>query len=81
MQKQIKNLTDLGCDLLEVYSDLREGKIDKPTAEALANVAGKVINSLKVQIEYNSLKATIDRVQLLESSDENRLLVQKENAA
>lgn len=81
MSRQIKTLTDLGQDLLEVYTDLREGKIDKPTAEALANVAGKVINSLKVQIEYNSLKATIDRVELLESSPENKLLVQKEVAA
>jgi hypothetical protein len=40
----IKNLHDLGVDLLSVYSELKEGKIDKSTADALANVAGKVIN-------------------------------------
>jgi hypothetical protein len=64
----------LGVDLLSVYSELKEGKIDKSTADALANVAGKVINSLKVQLEYNSLKSTIDRVQLLESEPVNLLL-------
>jgi hypothetical protein len=63
---KIKNLHELGTDLLEVYSQLRDGNIEKSTAKALSSVAGKVIDTLKVQMRYNSIKANIDKVQLLE---------------
>ncbi|HEX8333697.1 MAG TPA: hypothetical protein VF622_13840 [Segetibacter sp.] len=84
MAKKIKNLQDLAVDLLTVYGELRDGKIDKSTADALANIAGKVINSLKVQVEYNSIKTNIDKVQLLETPPVKALLTsveKKEEAA
>jgi len=40
---KIKSLNDLNIDMLEVYEQLRNGKIEKSTAKSLAAVAGKVI--------------------------------------
>lgn len=74
MAAKIKTLHDLGVDLLGVYSELRAGRIDQKTADALANVAGKVIQSLRVQVEYNAFKNNIDRIQLLESVDSKKMI-------
>lgn len=74
MANKIKNLHELGVDLLEVYTQLRNGQIEKSQARSLAGVAGKVIDTLKVQIEYNSKKANIDKVQLLEHKNGRKLL-------
>lgn len=74
MVSRIKNLHELGSDLLEVYTQLRNGQMEPTTARSLAGVAGKVIDSLKVQIEYNSKKHLIDKVQLLEHKNGKKLL-------
>ena len=72
---KVKNLHELGSDLLEVYALLRNGQIEPSTARSLAGVAGKVIDSLKVQIEYNSKKTTIDKIHLLENGKNGRKLL------
>lgn len=74
MASKIKNLHELGVDLLEVYTQLRNGQMEKSTARSLASVAGKVIESLKVQLEYNAIKSTIDKVELLEHKNGRKLL-------
>lgn len=61
-----KNIHDLGTDLLNVYDELRQGRIEKSTARALASVASVVIDGLKVQIQYNSRRDSINKVSLLE---------------
>lgn len=78
MANKIKNLHDLGTDLLNVYTELRNGQIETSTARSLAGVAGKVIDSLKVQIDYNSKKANINKIQLMERGQNgNKLLTNK----
>lgn len=47
------NITELRNDLLRVYEDLREKKIGISEASEAANVAGKIINTAKAQLEYN----------------------------
>ena len=74
MANKIKNLHELGTDLLEVYAELRNGQMEKSTARSLAGVAGKIIDSLKVQIEYNSKKQNIDKIALLEHKNGRKLL-------
>lgn len=70
---KIKSLNDLNIDMLEVYEQLRNGKIEKSTAKSLAAVAGKVIDGLKVQVQYNAIKSNIDSVGLLESGAQKRI--------
>lgn len=63
---KITNLQLLSKDLLEVYSQLREGNIEVKKAVGLANVAGKVIMATKVVMDYNTVKNNIDKIDLLE---------------
>jgi hypothetical protein len=51
--KQVKTITDLRNNLAEVFVSLRNGKTEIDEAEVLANVAGKMINSARTQIEYS----------------------------
>ena len=52
----MKNLNELRNNLSEVFTDLREGEIDAKTTKELANVAGKIINTAKVQLEYYAMR-------------------------
>jgi hypothetical protein len=51
--KQVKTITDLRNNLAEVFVSLRNGGTELDEAEVLANVAGKMINSARTQIEYS----------------------------
>lgn len=47
------NVTNLRKDLITVYEELRAKKIGISEASEAANVAGKIISTAKVQLEYN----------------------------
>jgi len=48
----MKNVSELRNELSNVFKDLRNGNIEHKVASQLANVAGKMINSSKAQLEY-----------------------------
>jgi hypothetical protein len=52
----MKNITELRDQLAEVFTDLRNGTVEAKSASELANLAGKMINSTKVQLEYHALR-------------------------
>lgn len=64
---KIKNMNDLGLSLLDTYEGVKDGTIAIETANALAKVAGKIINAVKVQLDYNINKDKIEPIELLES--------------
>lgn len=49
----VNNNTSLRNDLLDVYNQMRLGKIGLRQAKEVANVAGKVVSSAKAQLDYN----------------------------
>lgn len=51
------NITALRDELLEVFDGLRTGKIKPPMAKEINNTAGKIIGSVKVQLEYCKLSS------------------------
>jgi len=51
----MKNIKDLRDDQIEVYNSLKSGKIGQSQAKELANVAGKILSSCKIQMEYNKM--------------------------
>jgi hypothetical protein len=63
---KIKNITGLRDDLLEVYSKARTGKIDYKELNAVVNTAGKIINSARVQIKYQSHRNANKEIKFLE---------------
>lgn len=48
----MKNVTELRDQLAEVFTELRAGTIKHKDVAELANVAGKMINSAKIQLDY-----------------------------
>jgi hypothetical protein len=66
----MKNITELRNDLIIIYEKLRSGEIGISEAKEMANVAGKVISSTKVQIEYNKMTGNnSSKIKFLENAE------------
>ena len=52
----MKNIKELRIELSQVFMDLKAGKLDVKAAAEMNNAAGKIINTVKVQLEYAALK-------------------------
>jgi len=52
----MKDINELRSSLASVFADLRAGTITPKDASELNNCAGKIINSLKVELEYKSFR-------------------------
>lgn len=61
----MKNVTTLRDELAEVFDQLKAGAIKPKEAGELANVAGKMINSAKVQLEYYALRKETPVIEFL----------------
>jgi len=62
----MNNITELRRELAVVFTRLQEGGVEIKEADALANVAGKIISSTKVQVEYYVARGDKTRIQFLE---------------
>lgn len=67
--KEIKNVVDLRVDLLDIYGKLRNGEIGIREAKETANVAGKVLSSAKLQLEYNTHTKSDAKIPFLEVNE------------
>jgi hypothetical protein len=65
----MKNVTELRDQLSQVFSDLRDGGIKHTDAAELANIAGKMINSAKVQLDYYALRKEAPTIKFLETGE------------
>lgn len=52
------NINELRHELCKVFEELRVQKIEPSEAKELNNTAGKILGSIKVQLEYSSLLKT-----------------------
>lgn len=64
----MKTANDLRVALSDVFQQLRSGEIKAKEASELANVAGKMIGSAKVQVEYYALRKECPRIGFLEEA-------------
>ena len=65
----MKNMNELREELSIVFEGLKNGSIKTSEAAEMSNVAGKMINSAKVQIEYYALRKESPKIAFLESND------------
>ena len=65
----MKNANELRAALSKVFTDLQNGDIQAKDASELANIAGKMINSAKVQVEYYALRKESPEISFLRSDD------------
>jgi len=61
----MKSVTQLRDELSDVFDQLMAGDIKPKEAGELANVAGKMINSAKVQLEYYALRKETPNIDFL----------------
>jgi len=61
----MKNVNELRAELASVFAQLRDGQIKPSEAGELANLAGKMISSAKVQVEYYALRKEMPRIEFL----------------
>lgn len=52
----MKNANELRNNLSEIFEALKNGEISPKEAAEFANIAGKMIGSAKVQVEYCALR-------------------------
>ena len=65
----MKNCDELRAELAEVFAKLRAGEMKPGEAAELANLAGKMIGSAKVQVEYYALRKEAPMIEFLRSGD------------
>ncbi len=63
----MKNVDELRGHLADVFAKLRAGEIKPGEASELANLAGKMIGSAKVQVEYYALRKESPIIAFLET--------------
>jgi len=65
----MKNVVELRDKLSEVFEGLTNGTVDNKTAAELANVAGKMINSAKAQLDYHALRGDEPSIKFLHAKE------------
>jgi hypothetical protein len=63
----MNNCDELRKELAQTFAQLKAGEIKPSEAAELANLAGKMIGSAKVQVEYYALRKEQPRIDWLES--------------
>lgn len=64
----MNNVEGVRKNLSEVFEQLRKGEVDVKTASELANLAGKMIGTAKVQLEYYALRKERPDIDFLAST-------------
>lgn len=62
----MQNITELRKSLADNYTKMKAGKMNVNLGKELSNAAGKIINSLKVELEYNQLLEIKPKIEFLE---------------
>ena len=65
----MKNAEELRDELAQTFAQLKSGAIKPSEAAELANLAGKMIASAKVQVEYFALRKESPRIKFLEAAE------------
>lgn len=65
----MQNITELRESLLSNYELTKSKKMDLKMCKELSNTAGKIINSLKVELEYNQMLGIKTKIDFLENGN------------
>ena len=63
---KIENIQDLTNHLVANYEKLSDGNLPPKTAKEISNMAGKIIGSAKVNLEYNKFMALKRKISFLD---------------
>jgi hypothetical protein len=63
----MNNCDELRKELAKTFAQLKAGEIKTSEAAELANLAGKMIGSAKVQVEYYAMRKEAPTIEFLQS--------------
>jgi len=61
----MKNVVEMRNELLNVFTELREGTIELPVAAEVNNTAGKILNTVKVELAMAAMCGVKPKVKFL----------------
>lgn len=61
----MKNIIQLRNELCQVFDELRSKEINVKCAKEVINAAGKIINSVKLELEYAALRKETPVIEFL----------------
>lgn len=62
------NVTEMRNELVDVFRKLRNGELEGKDATEINNTAGKIINSVKVQLAYHAMRGEKPEITFLEQT-------------
>jgi hypothetical protein len=62
----MQNIIELRKDLAQNYTQIKNGKMTIAKGKELANTAGKILQSCKVQLDYNAFMGVKEKIEFLE---------------
>lgn len=62
----MKNIEELRSELANIFNGLKSGDVEPKVAAELNNSAGKMINTVKVELEYAALRKKQPKIDFLE---------------
>ena len=65
----MQHIRDVRKELSEVFANLKSGDLKAPEATEMINCTGKIIASLKVELEFYSLCKTTPNIPFLSDPD------------
>jgi hypothetical protein len=69
----IQNVEELRDFLAQELDRVREGKATPASANASANLAGKILSSVKLELEHNKMAGATPNIGFLGKSTKNKL--------
>ena len=66
------NTTELRAVLCDTIAAVRSKEITPDAAEAVSNASGKIISSLRVELEYRKMRGEVPTLPFLEQSDSRK---------
>ena len=63
----MKNIIELRNEIIEVFDSLKSNKMDYKKAKELNHSAGKIMTSLKMQMEYSKLHKKKVKIEFMDS--------------
>jgi hypothetical protein len=63
---EIKNMVQLRDSLLETYNQLKDGEIGTKEAKESSNLAGKIVSTVKAQMEYYTMTKADGKITFME---------------
>lgn len=62
------NIIELRRTLCETIAAVRAGTTNPDAAEAVSNAAGKIVGSLRVELEYRRMRGEVPQLQFMEGA-------------